>query len=152
MVQRLGDQQKLWQRSSKFSLTSACRGFYSWYGQIESVILNYGRGLGELQWRKLSGERDENGLVTPSWSILVPSPGKLWPGILRRGKRDAIHRTQVWRHLLEAELKSMGKSWYQLERDAQDRRLWREELLRSEGRTELCTLTCLLYEDLLNVM
>ena len=42
---------------------------------------------------------------------------------------------------LEAEIKSMGKSWYQLEKDAQDRRLWREtvdglcQLLRSEGQT-----------------
>ena len=29
-------------------------------------------------------------------------------------------------NLLEAEIKSMAKSWYELERDEQDRRLWRD--------------------------
>ena len=44
-----------------------------------------------------------------------------------RRKRDCPRNT--WRRLLEAEIKSMGKSWYQLEKDAHDRRLWRERLL-----------------------
>ena len=65
MVQRLGDQ-----RNFKFSSTSASEGIYSWYGQTESVSWNYGRDLGKLQWRKLSGDGNGNGLVTPYEAFL----------------------------------------------------------------------------------
>ena len=61
--------------------------------QIESVTSNYGRDLGKLQWRKLSGEGNGIGLVTPYGSLLVPSPGKLCPGILKGGEREVVHGT-----------------------------------------------------------
>ncbi len=43
-----------------------------------------------------------------------------------QGSQKRVRPRNTWRRSLEAEIKSMGKSRYQLERDAQDRRLWRE--------------------------
>ena len=43
-----------------------------------------------------------------------------------QGRRKRGPPRNTWRRSLEAEIKSMGKSWYQLEKDAQERRLWRE--------------------------
>ena len=57
--------------------------------------------------------------------------------ILETTKLASIEKDLV--RSLTAEIKSTGKSWYQLERDARDRRLWRESvdglmlLRRSEG-------------------
>ena len=46
-----------------------------------------------------------------------------------QGKRKRSRPRNTWRGSLEAEIKSIGKSWYQLERDVQNLRLWRERLL-----------------------
>ena len=45
-------------------------------------------------WAIFSGESSEemNGLVTPCGSLLVLSPGKLWPGILNGNEREVVHK------------------------------------------------------------
>ena len=66
-------------------------------------------------------------MVTSSESLVVPSPSKLRPGILKGGKRKVVHGTPGDVGYKQRSSPWALKSWCQLEKeDAQDRRLWRD--------------------------
>ena len=88
-------------------------------------------------WANFSGGHYLEEEMAMAWSHLAeaflyhPRQALTWNN--HHGRQKRSHPQNTWRHLLEAEIKSIGKSWYQLKRDAQVRRLRIEELPRSEG-------------------